>query len=285
MALDTPLLTIETEFDGQSTIVELTWTRVPYAEEYLVFGRDLFEEQDSLLFTTVDTLYSAALNTNWDWVESSNIGAQFYVVATGLELPMNGLRVHYPFNGNTDDVSGNDNHSLLLGGASVSTFLSIPDDATSRLSIPMEVFQGLSDFTISATLRTSIGHSSCPSGNTPGNTFLNISSPASAGVYWFLYESQQNRWRVNLVSSYDLGNSEMEAGNDYAVCFVREGMQLKLYYNGILRSQVALSDGLPLDVSPASDVAIIGLDQDEIGGDFERCQSWNGSVDNFRVYD
>ncbi len=185
---------------------------------------------------------------------------------------------YYPFNGNANDESGNGNHGTLLGGASVNNnFLLIGNNGQNAVSIPNSVLDGANDFTVSATLRIDVLHTS---GGFPFNSLLN--SHSSGDVFDILYRASNDGWAINTMSdTYLFGNTTIEDNFWHHVVFRRENSSVTLFIDGVEVGTGTVNSN-PLDI--VAGTLIVGQDRDSQGGPFAANQSWAGGIDNLRIY-
>jgi hypothetical protein len=199
---------------------------------------------------------------------------------TSPKIPTNGLIAFYPFNGDALDASGNDAHATLLGGASVTTFLTIGNNALDHVTPPHLIFNGMGDFTISTwarinTLKATGSHCiiSGAESDSEDNELLLYYFPD--GSSWGLY--------INQSAVAFSPSATMSDLSWHHVVLVRENGSIGRFY---LDDQ-QIGDGVTVPIA-AMNIApgglVLGQDQDSVGKDFDAGQSWAGDLDNLRIY-
>ncbi len=206
----------------------------------------------------------------------------FCVTVEGETLaPLPGLLAYYPFAEDPQDQSFNDFHGALQGGASIGHYLQIGDNDQDHVILPAVVFDGLMDFTVTASLQFDVLHTFCESGFTPLHSLLNCGTHSIINTFWIAYIPNTHQWLLHIYSNHLFDFFPLVEDTWFHIAFSREGGILKLFYEGV---PFAMLPGTtqPLDVDPGG--ALIGQDQDEFGGMFEACQSWAGGVARMRIY-
>ena len=231
---------------------------------------------------------TTAGTTNFE-VEATSAGqtatkALAITVSGDQQPPSEGLTVFYPFTGDATDESGNGAHGLLLGGATITTSLSIGLNAVDRLAVPSQVADGLGDFTVASWVRLGIVQ---PSTNTllsgaatDANSFLMVydrdmpSTPEALEGMWSLY--------LDGVRTPFAPNEAVEDGEWHHVVFIREADVARNYIDGVQVGTDVTVSAAPVRIFSGG--LFIGQDQDVLGGGFRAEQSLAGRVDNFRIY-
>lgn len=203
------------------------------------------------------------------------------------------LRAYYPFDGQVEDVSGNNYDGSISATANV-----ISCDASgimgqschfdpaaiyNYISLPAEVMNGLNDFYLDFWLRSDYNNdailSAAYGNDAEANEFLLMHSLSGNRrlhlriknkVYNFtnaLFDISDNTWHHVIVSrDGDSGRIRMHVDN----------------VERIVIEPAVLPTG-PLTVAGGG--LIIGQDQDSLGGGFESSQSYRGQLDELRIYD
>lgn len=187
----------------------------------------------------------------------------------------------YQFNGNANDESGNSNHGTLLGNAAADGFLSVGDNAQDALSLPHNILNGATDFTISSALKINILHTGAgfPA---PWNTWFGAGHSSFVDALQLYYSGNENAWMGSLDEPINFDSNTMEDGNWHHVIFMRDDNLARLFVDGEEIGTGVAVETNPLSIDPGG--FIIGQDQDNIGGSFAQNQSWAGYIDNVRVY-
>jgi len=196
-------------------------------------------------------------------------------------IPTRSLLVFYPFNGNALDESGNDYNTTLIGEPppSVSTFLTIGDNNYQALSVHYTVLQGMGDFTISVWGRITTLHYNhfIISGARGGTDGLD-------NIIYIAYIPGSSTWQCYIrPTDAKFGPSvSMKDLEWHHIVFVRNGSVGRFYIDNKEIGDGAAVGGAAINI--ASGGLIVGQDQDNVGGGFERNQSWAGDIDNYRIY-
>ena len=196
-------------------------------------------------------------------------------------VPTKGLIAYYPFNGNANDESGNGNHGVVYGNATVNGVLIIGDNAEDRVSLPYNVLDGLKDFSFSAKLKINTLHSS---GRIPLNCWLSGARNSEANALILAYSKNDNAWTVNInnVGKIFAKNGIIEDLKFHHIVIIRHFSTAYLYIDGVkIGNGIQVSNDV-LSVDPGG--VIIGQEQDVVSGSFEKDQSWAGEIDNIRIY-
>ena len=194
-----------------------------------------------------------------------------------LNIPTNGLMVYLQFGGNANDLSGNGNNGMLLGGATASGALVLGDNATDALSLPSTVMDNLHDFTFAAWLRM----------DSLRNASHEVISGANANfdnVLIFWYREHTDEWVVGINGGNNpfAIDTRIEDQQWHHVALTRTGSTASLYLDGTaLGSPVSVGNDT-LEIDPSG--LIFGQDQDTLGGGFAQDQSWAGAMDNLCIY-
>jgi PKD repeat protein len=166
------------------------------------------------------------------------------VLPSSGTIPTNGLVAYYPFNGNANDLSGNNNNGTLHGG--ITATLDRHGTATSAYN-----FDGIDDYI-----------------DIPHSQSLNISQqisisiwiyPESSGPYYYPYHiiEKGNYWGFGQ-REYDLSygiitangefggwnNFNLQAGRYYHYVVTFDGSELRTYLNGVFANSVDASGSI-----------------------------------------
>ncbi len=195
-----------------------------------------------------------------------------------------GLIAFYPFDGNANDESGNSNHGVLMGQASVDNSLVIGDNENDYLLIPHTLMDNLTDFSCAAMLRINTLHTT---GRLPGNNWIGGAAASNANVFGVFYDPVEKAWEFSFflapggrgVFFYD---DAIEDGAWHHIVATRTGSIARLFIDGVeIGGGISVSD-LTLVIEQGG--LIVGQEQDELGGSFEPDQSWAGEIDNLSIY-
>ena len=189
-----------------------------------------------------------------------------------------GLRAHYPLDGDAKDSSGNGLDGIVHGTSWISTgacgfAIAFPGyTVTDYVELPSEVLDGLGDFTISLWFYSF--------DVTPGNRAL-LSGAGSFDDNELLMETHWGQISFIYRGTLEpLGPTALSNTTWYHYVLKREGSNIEMYLNGTEEDSGNYTSA-SLDV----DALIIGQDQDVIGGGFEDYQAWEGAIDELQVYD
>lgn len=197
----------------------------------------------------------------------------------------------YEFEGNTDDAIGG-YHGTLLGSASVTTTLNTQGNNMDALSIPGNMINQVSKYTISMKVyfdEFNINSSSS------GNCIFSGASASNDNLMNFVYvKNQQPGGSVTLTNMfyyihdnvrYEFTNINLQPNTWYHVSLVRSEENVKLYLDGVIQSPINGHTVPTLNLTLDPNGFIFGQDQDVLAGGFDSNQSLNGSIDNLTVYD
>ncbi|HZG01948.1 MAG TPA: LamG-like jellyroll fold domain-containing protein [Chitinophagales bacterium] len=206
--------------------------------------------------------------------------------ANGCNSPFNtpqsnqtdSLRTYLQFNGGANDASGNGFHGTLNGGATATDTLSIGDNAVDFVGLPGEVFDGLTDFTMSFRIRLNAFHIA---GTSPTNHIFSSDRVGTANAFGLSYEKSSNAWLVAFEGNeYSFADAALLPNQWHCIALTRNASNnLRLFKDGVAFAEIHTMPGV-LDV----DTVILGQETDCYAGCFVQNQSLNGSMDGFRVY-
>ncbi|HYE79600.1 MAG TPA: LamG-like jellyroll fold domain-containing protein, partial [bacterium] len=220
------------------------------------------------------------------------------LLAIGSPVFAQSPTVRYAFAGNANDLSGNGRHGTAVSSASIGpATLTIPEDASSYLSIPVSAAHGLNDFTVTAAVQLDPVHAPGPGAQL--NVVLAGANAADDNALMIAYQFTVGSWRVEIGSGH--------AGNPSQFFFVPTGSRPgpgiwqhiayvrrtvlgsttgTFYLNGAqLGSSISLtgpSSVAPLNIAPGGLLA--GQEQDAVGGAFQSRQSLKGSLGELTIY-
>lgn len=185
--------------------------------------------------------------------------------------------VSYPITWEIEDNSGNDYDPTLMGGASITgEHLAIGYNDDDYLNIPVEVLDGIGDFTVQFDFRITDFNLS---GSAPTNTLIAGASGVEEGEFAISYEKSVNAIVVALKGSGEIFNITLNEATWYCLMMIRSGSEVSIYIDGIVVETIEMSDEL-LEISFLQ----IGQELDCPGGCFATNQSLNGDIDNFSIY-
>jgi hypothetical protein len=195
--------------------------------------------------------------------------------------------------GDARDVSGNGNHGTAHGVVWEQDRLGHAKAAcqihgVSHIALPDAALRGLTDFTITAWLRFDTLHRTNP---VPYNTFLSIVNatcpkvPGDNEILCGYGVLLGNGFAIEMHGSRPahqaFDNSRMAEAVWCHVALRRKGEKVSLYLNGrFVSSRPTVSQPL----APAPGGAVLGQEQDRIGGGFDPNQGLDGVVDDLRIY-
>lgn len=185
--------------------------------------------------------------------------------------------VAYNFNGNTIDVSANDNDAVLFSGAStVSNYLEIGYNDDDRAEIPAAALYDVEDFTV--TFEFYLNGLNLI-GSAPTNTFIAGASNTNEAEFAISYQADIEAVVVALKGSGEIFPISLSAENWYCLTVTREGNLVTVYIDGVEISATEMS---------ASNLYIefleIGQELDCVTGCYAANQSLNGRIENFSIY-
>lgn len=195
-------------------------------------------------------------------------------------------QLHLQFNGTIADQSGNGYDAQALGtppsytDANCEEALLIRDNASDGLRLDAAVFDQLNDFTVSVFVKLN--------GYNTSNTLISCANDNQAKELLIGYNSPIDQiadgWHIIINGSfYHLGGQgSLEDMNWHQVVFTRQADLVRLYIDGSPIGFGVTTDDKILDV--VTDGAVLGQEQHCVGGCFENNQSWNGLLDELRVF-
>ena len=190
---------------------------------------------------------------------------------------VDGLVAWYPLNGNTKDYSVNGYHGTIVGNVVAANGLygrqcyKFPGDAQAHIKIPTKVLQNIQNFTIAL-----LYNSSNLAKET--NAILHGTNTGDNNISIELYSNKINLLINNLVYTFNI-NSNINTW--YHIAFVRECNTLKLYRDSQLIGEVSCSS----EVINIIGYLLLGQEQDAVGGEFDSGQSFEGKMQDVRIYD
>lgn len=282
---------------NQTTTLTLSWNCTDPDGDPLkydiYFGKTT--PPSSLVFANQDatTLLRSGLDTNvayyWQVVAKDNRGAstsgnvwQFSTV--GSNLLTQGLVAHYPFNGNTNDESGNGNNGTVYGATPTTDRFGNPNRAYSFNGVDNYINLGTqlsTYFTLPFTINLWI-YKPTRYLSTPGNGEIIMSNAkyqndsrikVEANFKFFAYRQTSNVqiWHVQANNVIDTSRWEMHT-------LVNDGTNMSLYSNGI-RDTIAnavsmsgfnLNPGIPWYIGKCPTFTVPG--------------PFTGEIDDIRIY-
>ena len=265
---------------------QLNWSRPAtdnYGNPVALFEYNIYTA-DLPWFAPLPEQWLTAVSTPGFTLSAVSEAAFYRVTASGeTVIPLPGLLVYYPFNADALDWSGNDQHGELQQDAAADQYLQIGDNDQDHVTLPAEIFNGLQNFTLSASVMIANLHTDCDSGHTPAHSLVNCGTHSLINTFWIAYLPHSHQWLLHIYYNNLIDFFPIPEDLWLHLTFIRDGNLLSLYLDGhLLNSQPALGGGV-VEVEPGG--AVIGQDQDNFGDLFETCQSWSGGIANMRVYD
>jgi hypothetical protein len=195
------------------------------------------------------------------------------------QIPTNGLLAFYPFDGNALDASGNGNNATLWG-ATVTTFLTLGDNAVEYVALPDTMFEAMGDFTISVWARITTLHT-----RTGGiHSLISGAIGYQTNMLLLDFDPPSNVWALTIRGigvTFGPSATMRDLGWHHVVA-LRNGSIGRFYLDGQeIGDGLAITD-VVINVGPGG--LLLGQDQDSVGGGFEGHQSWAGDLDNLRIY-
>ncbi len=222
----------------------------------------------------------------WDDVEASEYTVEQIGGIQWLSYPQTGLHenAYYRFEGNADnDLSdkfhGQVNDETIL----VDGVLRIGANDTDRLSVPSDVIKfGSEDpldvvYSISSMLKLS-------GLNDEQNTWINCSRNNQPDMFMVAYDGQSDNWFVTYDGiRYDFAeNSIIEDYNWHHIVLIREQGAFELFIDSTQVGLEVETEDMLLEVRRGG--FIFGQQQGLPGVGFLPGRSWNGEMDNIRIY-
>jgi hypothetical protein len=202
----------------------------------------------------------------------------------GQSTLSNGLVAYYPFNGNANDASGNDNHGNAFGAVLTADIFGNPNSAyyfdgiDDYIEIPNDISLnfGIEDFAISLWLK----YPSQAGGNYDYSTvFIKAENPNNPyeGITLFVDYRTPGVACFRTTYDYEMFSNSNNLNNDAWRHFVlvRQNGILKIFINGSLDN----SQNLP--ITNVSNNANIFLGRNHI---YPTHQNFLGKMDNVRIY-
>lgn len=194
------------------------------------------------------------------------------------QIPQNGLKAYFPFNGNAKDASGHYTDSIKTSatitadrkGGLANAYLF--NGVNNEMKLPlMDMFPLTDDFTLSFWEKSSSNNRMdplCLGGLNSGNIDFNFNDGNNAlTVYW---NAGGDNGHYNLIKA-NQPNGKFTDGNWYNIILTREGSFLSLYINGSLEGQTYYPDPI------GSKTQLVLSGRSSI--------RWNGALDDIALYD
>lgn len=192
---------------------------------------------------------------------------------------IDGLIAHYPFNGNANDESGNNNHGTVNGATLVEDRFGNENSAYAfdgvddRIQLDESAINGLDSFSIGFWLKTSdsgsVKHFISGANSTLHNEFVIRHDAGSVILY------------VN-GKSYAMGSAKINDNLWHSIVITRASSEVKLYID----SQF----DFVWESAPTGELTVetsglwLGGDQDCVGGCWQTSQQYAGIMDDLSVY-
>ncbi|MBF0286862.1 MAG: Ig-like domain-containing protein [SAR324 cluster bacterium] len=194
----------------------------------------------------------------------------------------NGLVAYYPMNGDASDASGNGYDGTVSSAvSSLDRFGNTNSSynitgASQSILIPQNTIDGLADYTLASWIKLD-------SVNSGSNTLFSGARAAEDNAFIWYYQGSSNMWNMMLdsTSAWMLGNGTIEDMGWHHVAVSRIGTTTNMYVDGDLIGSNSIASAA-VDVDAGG--VIFGQEQDSVGGGFQATDSWNGSADDFRIY-
>lgn len=191
-----------------------------------------------------------------------------------------GLVAHYPFNGNANDFSGNDNHGSVSGATPTSdrfgnlnaaylyngsgNYISIPN-LTPIQNVP------INQFSFVAWMKSLNGD-----GSTPQNVFEVHTQAASGNREVYFEANMPEAMRFGICDTtggdHQIQSAVLSLNSWYQVVGTYDGSEQKIYINALLHDSQPWSGYFT--ITPGA----------MLGKDIEGGQYFNGAIDDIRIY-
>lgn len=187
------------------------------------------------------------------------------------------LLAHYPFDGDAQDISGNDYHGTMYGGIAEDQNRFGDDGKTlyfdgvdDQIEIDPAIMDGLDSVSFSYWIKTTDDY------------FCPLTAANSGTDNEYLIEDDGGRLVVIINGSkYTLTNDRYNDGFWHHIVITSTPTDSTLYIDGVLVN--TRPDGI------APPIVVEGLwlacDQDSVGGGFTPTQFLDGNMDDFRIYE
>jgi hypothetical protein len=186
-----------------------------------------------------------------------------------------GLVAYYPFNGDGSDSSGQGNDAEVIG-CEVDGWFSQTASIDEYVELPRNLFNGVSNFTVSAFGKLT----------DTTNRYRHILSCASASEdneLLICYDTENEWWHIYRDGTkyvFSVHNAMSDLNWHHVALSASNGTH-RLWIDGELAGTTNIL-ATALKVSEGG--TFLGQDQDELGGDFDVDQTWNGGLDDVRIY-
>ena len=237
----------------------------------------------------VDQWHSIFLDQDRHQSLELTLGGDAQVVASQMLIRGAELIAHYPFNGNAQDVSGNEYHGTLSGPGPTWDRFGNEDgailfaDTDHRIDLPHEVLDGRLDVTIAFWLKTA------KSGKQTIVSSANQLNDNEHMVYFFNERLIAFHAHANVTLPRGRCDIEIQPIADdtwhhFAVVRNASLGHADFFINGegdTERCSHLVYNMLVVDAGGL----IIGQEQDWVGGGFDPSQAFRGALDDLRIYD
>ncbi len=177
------------------------------------------------------------------------------------------------YNADTNNVPSPIDNAIINKSIDLSN-----DDTSDWVNVPKEAIDNLDDFTISTWIKTGVSKSQQEVFHALGNN--------SSDDELEIYLSNSSNVYVKLKDESDTlsNNITLTDGQWHHLVLTRIDEDICLYVDGDFKNCSGNYDDGALSV-PNDNSVIIGQEQDIIGGDFDASQSFEGQLDEFKIYD
>jgi hypothetical protein len=185
-----------------------------------------------------------------------------------------GLVAYYPFNGNAQDVSGNGHHAIAIGasltdGRSDSKNSAYYFDGINDLiEIPHSTINGLSEVSTSIWVKT----------NKNIGAILSGANNSADNEYLIYYDGDILHFTVKKEFK---GKIQFNDDQWHHIAVTRNSSGNVNLYVDAQKINAGIATG-NLSISPGG--LLLGREQDCLGGCFQDHQNFQGSMDDFRIY-
>lgn len=201
-----------------------------------------------------------------------------------------GLLVHYDFNTDPDDKSGNGNDGIVVGPMLAEDRFGNCDYAYSfsqspdLISIPYSVMDGLTAFSVSMWIKTDRQGVAFTAANTDRNNEFFIQVPSSGGIIT-TSRADPNRGGQAIQGTMVVSDNEWHhivvtrSSTDGTMSIFVDN-KLDISTNEVVAGNKLPTE--PLQIDPNG--LYLGNDQDCVGGCWDPNQQWVGNLDDVRIY-
>jgi hypothetical protein len=197
---------------------------------------------------------------------------RFTTISNSGTIPTNGLVAYYPFNGNANDFSGNNNHGTPYGAALTSDRHGIPNSAY--------LFDGIDDYirishSQSLNLSQQISISFWARLETSADYYMPYHIIEKFGSWGSGQRGNDLNWGVETTNgAFHIWSMDLSFNRFYHFVHVYDGSRILTYCDGTLRESTPADGNLIQNTNP------VYISRYHQGGDYY----FDGTLDDFRIY-